>query len=89
MEPILEAERLGYDSVWLSEAWGADATGQGKAAMAVPTELVDDLMLVGPPERIKDRLSAWKDAAAQRHVDTIMVQAGDINALRLLAEECL
>jgi alkanesulfonate monooxygenase SsuD/methylene tetrahydromethanopterin reductase-like flavin-dependent oxidoreductase (luciferase family) len=24
MELILEAERLGYDSVWTGEAWGSD-----------------------------------------------------------------
>src|SRR5207302_10038695 len=25
MEPIMEAERLGFDSVWTAEAWGSDA----------------------------------------------------------------
>src|SRR5438874_13571702 len=25
MEPILEAERLGFESVWTAEAWGSDA----------------------------------------------------------------
>ena len=25
MDLVLEAERLGYDSVWAAEAWGSDA----------------------------------------------------------------
>jgi hypothetical protein len=27
MPPILEAERLGFDSVWTAEAYGSDAVG--------------------------------------------------------------
>ena len=27
MDEILEAERLGYDSVWTAEAYGSDASG--------------------------------------------------------------
>ena len=35
-----------------------------EATAAVPDELADDVTLVGPPERIKDRLAAWKESAA-------------------------
>jgi len=45
--------------------------------------------LVGSKDRIRDRLGAWKDAAAQRHVGTMVVPASDVDTLRFLAEELL
>ena len=35
---------------------------KGEAAMAVPDELVDEIALVGPKERIAERLEAWREA---------------------------
>ena len=37
---------------------------QRDAAAAVPDELVDELALVGPQERIADRLAAWRESGA-------------------------
>lgn len=34
-----------------------------EAVAAVPNELVDEIALVGPKQRIKDRLAAWEDSA--------------------------
>lgn len=48
-----------------------------RAAAAVPTELVDDIALVGSPERIRERLARWESTA----VTTVVVQ-GDAAALR-------
>lgn len=36
---------------------------KAEAAAAVPDELVDDIALVGPRDRIKQRLAAWEDSA--------------------------
>ena len=49
---------------------------------AVPDALVDEVALVGPRERIADRVKAWKDSP----VDTMLLGTGQVDALRLLAE---
>lgn len=59
------------------------------AARAVPDQLVDDCALVGPPERIRERLGAWKDAGRAGHVGTLIAGTVSVDALRLLAEELL
>ncbi len=56
---------------------------------AVPDELIDDLFLIGPKERIVERLAAWKDAGAKGHVDTMMIGTNQPEAIELLAEEML
>jgi F420-dependent oxidoreductase-like protein len=52
------------------------------AAAAVPDELVDELALVGPKERIADRLAAWKESGAT----TLLVSTRDAASLRAVAE---
>lgn len=52
------------------------------AVAAVPDELVDEISLVGPRERIRDRLAAWEDAG----VGTLLASVGDIGTLAALAE---
>jgi len=44
---------------------------------------------VGPADRIRDRLLVWKEAGAKRHVGSLLAGTGDVNALRVLAEEML
>jgi F420-dependent oxidoreductase-like protein len=53
-----------------------------EAAAAVPDQLADELSLVGPPERIRDRLQAWKESP----VTTILAGTREANAVRALAE---
>jgi hypothetical protein len=55
----------------------------------VPDQLVDDVALVGPAARIKDRLGAWKAAHKQGHIGTMIVGVRTPEAMRLLAEELL
>jgi F420-dependent oxidoreductase-like protein len=55
---------------------------QRDAAAAVPDALVDELALVGPADRIRDRLDAWKESGAT----TLLVSTRDRNALRAVAE---
>jgi len=77
-------ERLGWvdQCVRISELW-ADGR-RGEAVAAVPTELVQDIALVGPPGAIRDRLQAWNETA----VTSILVQ-GDLHAVRTMAELAL
>ena len=58
---------------------------QRDAAAAFPDALVDDVALVGPPERIRDRLDAWSEAG----VTTLLVHSRDPASLRTLAELAL
>jgi F420-dependent oxidoreductase-like protein len=53
-----------------------------EAAAAVPDQLADEVSLVGPPERIRDRLAAWRESSVQ----TVVCGTRQIDALRLLAE---
>jgi F420-dependent oxidoreductase-like protein len=53
-----------------------------EAIAAVPDALVDEVALVGPRERIADRLEAWRDSG----VTTLLVQTHDRATLRTMAE---
>jgi F420-dependent oxidoreductase-like protein len=55
---------------------------KGEAAAAVPDELVDEIALVGPKERIAERLQAWREAG----VSTLLVQTRQKEALAAMAE---
>jgi F420-dependent oxidoreductase-like protein len=54
---------------------------KGEAAAAVPDELVDEVSLCGPPERIAERMSVWRDAG----VTTLIATTLQFDALRALA----
>ncbi len=60
-----------------------------EAVAAVPDALVDDIALVGPAGRIRERLGAWKDAARKGYIGTLLVGAGQPEALELIAREVL
>ena len=55
---------------------------QMEAIAAVPDALVDEVSLVGPPERIRERLEAWRACG----VTTLVVQTHDVETLRVMAE---
>jgi F420-dependent oxidoreductase-like protein len=79
------ARRLGYEAeaVKIQDLY---LDGKKAEAMAaVPDRLVDETALVGPKERIVERLAAWKASP----VPTLLVGTGQPEALRLLAEACL
>jgi len=54
---------------------------KGEAAAAVPTALVEATSLIGPREKIRDDLEAWKESL----VTTLLV-GGGIEQMRLMAE---
>ncbi len=62
---------------------------KAEAVAAVPDEYVDRVALVGPPDRIRDQLGAWKEAGAKNHVGTMLIGGGGKKAYELLAEELL
>jgi F420-dependent oxidoreductase-like protein len=80
-----------YNSLVSRYGWEAQAAriqelylgGQQRDAIAaVPDQLVDALALVGPKERIRDRLAAWRDTP----VTTLVVGSPQPEALDVLAE---
>lgn len=55
---------------------------KAEAVAAVPDELVDDIALVGPKDRIKQRLAAWEDSA----VTSLLVWPKNDDDLNTFAE---
>ncbi len=58
---------------------------RAEAIAAVPDEIADEISLVGPPERIRERLGPWLESP----VTTLIAGTQDPAVLRLLAEELL
>jgi F420-dependent oxidoreductase-like protein len=74
--------RLGYEEA-AAKIQDLFLAGKKQEAMAaVPAELVDEVSLVGPRERIAERVEAWKASP----VRTMLLGAGQPEALRLMAE---
>ena len=75
------AVRLGYEA----EAKKVqDLYLDGKkeeAAAAIPTKLVEDLALIGPEDKIRDELDAWRESIA-----TTLLIGGDAAMIRRVAE---
>jgi hypothetical protein len=53
-----------------------------EAALVIPDELADSLALIGPKDRIKERLQIWRDS----RVTTMLVATTDKQQLRDMAE---
>lgn len=55
---------------------------RGEAMMAVPPALIDEVALIGPRERIRERLAAWRACP----VTTLNLSVFDVETLRAVAE---
>ena len=53
-----------------------------EAAQVVPDELADSIALLGPRDRVKDRLQAWRES----RVTTMLVASPNVDNLRQVAE---
>jgi len=60
-----------------------------EAAAAVPDALIDETSLIGPPERIRDRLQAWREIADKNWVGSLVLTGADAAAMRVIAEAVL
>jgi F420-dependent oxidoreductase-like protein len=83
------AKRLGYEEAALQIQDLYLSGKKQEAAAAVPDALVDDVALVGPADRIRGRLGAWKEAGSRGQVGSLLAGTGNVAALRVLAEEVL
>jgi F420-dependent oxidoreductase-like protein len=58
---------------------------RAEAIASVPDQFADEISLVGPTERIRDRLEAWKETP----VTTLLLGNRDVETLRAVAEMVL
>ena len=83
------AKKLGFeeDAVRIQDLF---LSGRREEAMAaVPAELIDACHLIGPADRIRDRLQRWKEAGDRGEVGTMLIGSGQPEALQLIAETML
>lgn len=55
---------------------------QGEAMMAIPPELIDEVALVGPKARVKERLSLWLESP----ITTMNMTVFNVETLRVMVE---
>jgi F420-dependent oxidoreductase-like protein len=83
------AERLGYGEV-AGRIQDLYLSGQKAEAEAlVPNSLLDEVALVGPRERIIERLAPWKEAGKRGEIGTMLLGVHDPKVLELFASEIL
>jgi F420-dependent oxidoreductase-like protein len=83
------AKRLGYEAAAV-EIQNLYLAGRRKEAeAAVPDALIDETSLVGPKERITERLQAWKEIARDHRVGSLVLAGATPEALRVVAEAVL
>ena len=76
------AVRYGYETA-ASDIQDLYLSGRkGEAMMKVPTALIDEIALIGPKERIKERLQPWLNSP----VTTMNMIVHDVQALRTMVE---
>ena len=83
------AKRLGYEE---AAETIQDLYLDGKkeeATMAVPNKLVDECALIGPPERIKERLQSWKALDKTGKIGTLVLGNANKKSMEIIANEVL
>ena len=78
-------QRMGYEAEALRIQELFFEGRRDEAIAAVPSAFADEISLVGPIERIRDRVAAWEDSP----VTTILVHGGNVQALRDAAQAVL
>jgi len=83
------AKRLGFEEAAIKIQDLYLEGRKDEAMAAVPAELIDACHLVGPADRIKDRLQRWQAANQRGHVSSMLIGSQQPQALELLAETLL
>ena len=83
------ATRLGYGDAanQIQELYLSGKKPEAEAL--VPNELLDEVSLIGPRERIIERLGPWKEAGKRGEVGSMLLGVQDPVVLELLANEML
>ena len=75
-------QRMGFEEEALKIQDLFFAGKRDEAIMAVPDDFADEISIVGPPSRIKERLQAWEDSP----VTTLMVAGRDPEQLKVVRD---
>jgi alkanesulfonate monooxygenase SsuD/methylene tetrahydromethanopterin reductase-like flavin-dependent oxidoreductase (luciferase family) len=75
-------QRMGFEEEALKIQELFFAGKREEAIMAVPDDFADEISIVGPPSRIKERLEAWRDSP----VTTLMVAGRDPEQLEVVRD---
>jgi len=77
--------RMGYEAETEQIQQAYLAGEKDKAAAAVPDRLVEDITLVGTPDRVREDVARWEDAG----VSMLLVTCQSVGELRAVAEAVL
>ncbi|MCZ6868993.1 MAG: LLM class F420-dependent oxidoreductase [Gammaproteobacteria bacterium] len=80
------AKRLGFEEAALKIQDLYLSGRRDEAMAAVPDELVDACHLLGPADRIRDRVQRWTEAGNKGHVGSMLMGGAQPEALKLMAE---
>jgi len=83
------AKRLGYEAAAVEIQNHFLAGRRKEAEAAVPDALIDETSLIGPAQRIKERIAAWKELARDNRIGTLVLVGATRDALRVVAEAAL
>jgi F420-dependent oxidoreductase-like protein len=76
--------RMGYEAVTQTVQELYLAGRKQEAAAAIPTALVEEVALIGPPDKIREEMTLWKSSLL-----TTLVVDGSVDELRTIAETVL
>ena len=79
------AKRLGFEDAAVEIQDHFLAGRKDEAMAAVPAELIDACHLVGPADRIKERLQRWQAADKHGHVSSMLLGCQQPEALEVVA----
>jgi F420-dependent oxidoreductase-like protein len=82
-------KRLGYEAAAVKVQNLFLDGRRREAEAAVPDALIDEISLVGPKERIRERLQAWQELAKDHRVGSLVLAGATPQTLRVVAESVL
>jgi F420-dependent oxidoreductase-like protein len=80
------AKRMGYEAAAAKIQDLYLAGRRREAEAAVPDKLIDETSLIGPKERIRDRLQAWRELARDHRIGSLVLAGATPEAMRVVAE---
>ena len=83
------ATRLGYGDVAERIQDLYLAGEKDEATALVPNELLDAVSLIGPADRVRERLQPWKEAGKRGEVGSMLLSVANQEILELIANEML
>ncbi len=80
------AKRMGYEAAAAKIQDLYLAGRRREAEAAVPDKLIDETSLIGPKERIRDRLQTWRELARDHRIGSLVLAGATPEAMRVVAE---